>query len=803
MPSNTPPIPPIAAPPIPDLCQQPFPGAVSAMATTSQPQPTAIEVPPALPRPSFVFRTDGVLSDEAPLVFSEWGGRVDQLINTIGTLPQGHKLLRERCLLLSAACKRHDITYIIMHHIYCIWSHSKEHAYQIMLPFAPDAIDTAFAALSVLVKTNDALSPAQLDWFHRFPAQTFDSLVPSPILARVIKDILRLLSAFATRWPDFRARIISRSFPALVCEMRDVLQCSSSIVQNIIFHTSRRLLGCPDGYLMDVFQNLFDRDRTFESVISFNRFPPDHIQQTRQALVMNYTRLITHIRSQAHSISHVFQSIDAPGAHTARDPAVALTPRSSAVQPNDQIHLNQRPVVSASMRFLGSGNSTFVGSSPNQPFRSSGPTIHASYGTQSPIPFPPRVQPPSIPNVMLHHVQPTVPLKTNLAPSLAAFLEATPGKVFRRIPESEYPPSAYGLPSLMVGLHLARQRSPRRVPLDNEPVRYYQYVDNLVVQPIRLEVSMKLNKIEFSLSKDQLQRLPLRQESDIRSLPVVRFEDNTLRFRVRVCRFPSGNNEMSESKWSRASTFWPEQIHVMINSIPCLLSRKQHFHTDLPVEITTNVKSGDNELHVSLPSLSENEFGYDYFVGVEIVTTQKYASVWRAITTKPHSSADTTRDAIKHRYRLHDSDEIALLSCTWKVSICDPISSKMCDTPVRGIDCKHFECFDLENWLQTRPLKPEASKNEPCLVDCWACPICGGDARPNQLRICDYFSDVVKQLRETGISEMRTIVISENADWQPLVEVSHYQSQESPSKGHLHQSQHAAKKVEVIEILDD
>ncbi|KAM3470877.1 hypothetical protein MY8738_009569 [Beauveria namnaoensis] len=314
---------------------------------------------------------------------------------------------------------------------------------------------------------------------------------------------------------------------------------------------------------------------------------------------------------------------------------------------------------------------------------------------------------------------------------------------------------------------------------------------------------MKLNKIEFSLSKHQLQRIPVRQESDIRSLPVVRFEDNTLRFRVRVCRFPSGYNEMSESKWLQAGTFWPEHMHVMINSIPCLLSRKQHFHTDLPVEITTNVKSGDNELHVSLPSLSQNEVEYDYFVGVEIVTTQKYASVWHAINTKPRSSADATRDAIKHRYRLHDTDEVALLSSTWKVSICDPISSKMCDTPVRGIDCKHFECFDLENWLQTRPLKPGALQTEPCLVDCWACPICGDDARPNQLRICDYFSDVVKQLREAGNSEMRTIVISENAEWQPLVEISYYQKQESPSGGHLHQSQQAAKKVEVIEILDD
>lgn len=408
---------------------------------------------------------------------------------------------------------------------------------------------------------------------------------------------------------------------------------------------------------------------------------------------------------------------------------------------------------------------------------------------------------------MAQHAPPAVPQNTiQSTPNLAMLLDPAPGKVLRRIPESEYPQSAYGLSSLKVGLHLARQRSPRRVPLDMKPAKFYQYVDSLIVQPTKLDVATHLTQIKFSLSKDQVQKLPIRQlHFEFCNFPAVRFENNTLRFRVRVCRFPSGDTEISESKWAGTSTFWPAQMHMTINSMPCLLSRKQHFHADLPAEMSSDVKAGYNELHVSLPSLSGNESGHDYFIAVEQITTQNDATVYGRIKGSPRASAEATKEVIKQHYGLRGTNEISLLGSTSNVSVCDPISSRMCDTPVRGVNCKHLGCFDLGNWLQSRPTKPGSAPNEPCLVDCWACPICGGDARPNQLRICDYFSSIVKHLRESGRSETRDITLDENGEWQPVAETPSHLKRESSSqpRGLLHYPRQPSKDVGVIELLDD
>lgn len=444
------------------------------------------------------------------------------------------------------------------------------------------------------------------------------------------------------------------------------------------------------------------------------------------------------------------------------------------------------------------------GSSTNQGIRQPGPSMPSAAGSPNMMQYAcqpiasSQAQPRDSPVSMAQHGRPAVPRGNVATPNLTARLDPAPGKVARRIPESEYPQNAYGLASLKAGLHLSRQRSPRRVPLDIKHIRYFQHVDKLIVQPTNLDVSIHLTEIKFSLSEEQLQILPMWQtESDLWSLPIVRFANNALRFRVRVCRFPKADPEPGESKWIETSTFWPELIQMSINSMPCLLSRKQHFHTDLPAEMTCDVKAGYNELRVSLPLLSTSESGYNYFIAVEQVIVQAYVTVWRSIHNHPHISTDATLEIIRHRFELCGSGEVALVGSTSNVSICDPISSKMCNTPIRSINCKHLECFDLENWLQSRPNKPGSEQNEPCQVDSWACPICRSDARPSQLRICDYFSDVVKQLRESGRSDTRTIVMSENGEWQPLNETQR-RERASQAGGSL-----IPRNVEVVEILDD
>ncbi len=284
--------------------EQPFPGAVPATSPVSQPRRTVMEIPSPLPRPSFIFRGDGVYSNDASWVFSAWTTRIDQYISASSTAADINGVHNPRCFLLSTACKRHDIVYIVVHHRYCTWSRNREAAYQLMRPYAPDAIDRAFAALSVLLKSNDVLPTTQVEWFSNFPAPTFDSYIPGPILTSITEEIFDFLSNFAGQWHDFQARIIARDFPVLIWEITQTLRCSSSIIQDLIFTLSRRLLGCPEGPFSNAFSELFSSDRHFESSIRSSHFQPGHIQQTRNALVGRYLSLIAQFRSQAHSMCH-------------------------------------------------------------------------------------------------------------------------------------------------------------------------------------------------------------------------------------------------------------------------------------------------------------------------------------------------------------------------------------------------------------------------------------------------------------------------------------------------------------------
>ncbi|KAJ3493397.1 hypothetical protein NLG97_g4756 [Lecanicillium saksenae] len=797
--SNPPSNPSASARPSPATAQQPFPGAVSAASSAPQPRRTVMEIPAPLPRPSFIFRTDGGYSNDAKWVFEGWGTQIGQHISANTTKPDVNDIEKPRSFMLAEACKKHDILYIIMHQRYCTWSRDKEAAYALLHPYSRDAIDNGFGALAVLLKSNDDLPGSQLEWFCQFPATSFDAYIPSPIMASITKDIVEFLIAFAAHWQELRVRILARGFPILVWELAHTLRCSSYMAQYLTFTLSRRILGCPDGHFSSLCGEIFAIDRNFEMGVASNSVPPEHIEPTRN----DVTTASPAVASQSVPTAAARAPVPSQPIQSPMNPATPRLPSGSESVVTWHSHSPQVRGPQTATN-AAPANHAMRKAAPRVSVPSSAsPTVgHQAQvlNSQTSSQNSPAMQKQQAPIPVAPQPQPFLPSQ-----NLAALLDREPGKVLRRIPEAEYPKAIYDMSSLRAGLHLARQRSPRRVPIKIEPTLNYQHVERLIVQPTKLGVSLDLTEIKFSLSKEHLEILPVVQTHfDLVHFPVVRFENNCRRFRVRVCRFPSARAEVSESRWALASTFWPEQMQVTINSKPCLLSRKQHFHVDLPAEITTAVKAGYNEIQVSLPALSQNEGGHEYFIAVEQIITHDYATVWRSVNSNPHIAAETTKDKIKHINELPGTDEIALLGRTSHVSVCDPVSSKICATPVRGANCKHLECFDLENWLRSRPGKPKSSATEPCLVDCWDCPICGSDARPTQLRVCDYFVNVVRELRESGNSETRTIAVGENGEWRPVFERSGHCNREGMSPRSLLRRPHQIpKETEVIEILDD
>ncbi|KAF7550550.1 hypothetical protein G7Z17_g5646 [Cylindrodendrum hubeiense] len=381
---------------------------------------------------------------------------------------------------------------------------------------------------------------------------------------------------------------------------------------------------------------------------------------------------------------------------------------------------------------------------------------------------------------------------------------------------NEYAVSPYGQPSLEMGLHQVGLRSPRRVPTQPVQARYYQYVKKFEIPPVAVEPQIGLRTLHFNVPKDHIQKLTTKKES-IGGLPFCTYFEGSYRYRLRLCMRPDRETNVEAADWAVSACYWPKHIFVDANGHVMGLSRKQHFHKDLPLELTDVLVMGQNTIRISVPLVAENNAkkGYKYFVAVELVETRSYGSLRAMIENLEHTSTDETRKKMIRRLRPSDSDDLIVEDETLLVSLADPFSASLVEVPVRGLNCLHLECFDLETWLQTRPSKPPqkgggASQKgpEPSMVDVWKCPICDLDARPTSLRIDDYFVQVRKELEARGETNTRAVTIAADGKWTAVEEPDDSDDETpAPSQARVTNGNGGKQKstlvADVIEILDD
>ncbi|KAK5987427.1 E3 SUMO-protein ligase gei-17 [Cladobotryum mycophilum] len=157
-------------------------------------------------------------------------------------------------------------------------------------------------------------------------------------------------------------------------------------------------------------------------------------------------------------------------------------------------------------------------------------------------------------------------------------------------------------------------------------------------------------------------------------------------------------------------------------------------------------------------------------MAVERVITLNHDSVWSMVTNSRHITIDEMKQEVQRRLRPPASDDIVVENDTLTVTVADPFSSRLFVVPVRARDCRHLECIDLKNWLETRPGKSARKPTEPTMVDVWSCPICGCDARPSRLRVDDFFVEVRNKLLERSNVSVKKIEISANGTWTAIEE---------------------------------
>ncbi|KAL9476887.1 hypothetical protein ACSS6W_006728 [Trichoderma asperelloides] len=353
----------------------------------------------------------------------------------------------------------------------------------------------------------------------------------------------------------------------------------------------------------------------------------------------------------------------------------------------------------------------------------------------------------------------------------------------RETPPTEYPSSPHDWTSLQTGLHLTHLRSPRRVSSSPGPGlgknRYYQFFSRFVVEPTEMKLHMGVSELEFVIEQEDLSRRPVTsQPAELpvgelpMMVPVSRHFNHSQRYRLRMCerRKLSDDEEtyFDTAEWAISRTHWPSYIFLSLNGEIVSPLLKQHYHNDLPIELTNSLVKGVNKVKVHLPSFPQNiKTNIVYFMAVELIVTLDHDSTRALVFSAPHISVDQTKTEIKRRLQL-DTDEIIINSDTLTVAVTDSFSSRLFDVPVRGRNCRHLECIDLENWLNSRPCKPSPEAGEPTMVDSWGCPICGEDARPGNLQIDDYFVYIRDKLLEERRGNVKKIQITIDGTWNAV-----------------------------------
>lgn len=316
---------------------------------------------------------------------------------------------------------------------------------------------------------------------------------------------------------------------------------------------------------------------------------------------------------------------------------------------------------------------------------------------------------------------------------------------------------------------------------------YHQYIDSLLSGPTRLPTTARLIKFEFDITDADFKRLSKPATTPDGTVLWNIFE-GCRRVRFRVCTRPVSESEhdpaFPEDKWVCAPTVWPTTLTVKVNEDGFVdIPQKRRAGGGTPCDIGAHLRPGRNVVSVAVISAAPP--GTEFYGAVDILDTETQSSIMENVVKKRTLSETGTIKLINSRVAVNDDDDIQVMDPEIYVSVTDPLSGGLAGLPCRGDTCSHLDIFDLHALLESRRPKrcPHGGLRTACSsciaspqtwpdvpsADTWACPICGGDARPNHLVVDKFLQGIVKELaagaKEEGVCA-KAVFIDGNGRWR-------------------------------------
>jgi hypothetical protein len=622
-----------------------------------------------------------------------------------GPVPQSHD--EQRLAVLKEAVERQDWDYLTMHQYYCLLSADPQRLTPgiVNLPNMKSAV----ALMASVLDKNERLSPAVLELFANFPTSLHQIALSWPRVHHLQDQRFYRFVVLSANFEAVKNTCVQRRFPPIVRELYQDLGIASFLFQRIVFTAILRRIwassytpsGSQKEFEDEALSILAQNQHEFSRMNNSNIPSSNNDDQHWRGLLM----LLCGRREQwLRTMSQQQQTRRLLPSNYAQGPTLHHTPSQTAQA-----------------------------------------AIARGRGLPR-IPGPPQPQ---------------------------TILSSNPGQAARRGGSRPFfPASGYTQPQqrepnpTRFGLHQVHLRSP--VLKAEEPgSTLYQYVKAFAKAPARFKDAGE--KVErWSLPVKNMNTIP----RNIPGLPgepgsrVVNEKSNTLR--LRCVKWPTSKVEPpNEHTWAISDTYWPPHTYFTFNDIPLHPRKKLYYGKDLPIDLSSLIKEGDNTLEIAVMRQANDERYLDYTLAIEVVGFETHDAIKQACLTSNYIPASKTLEAIKRKLSgTDDDDEIAIVASNLTIQLFDPFSaSRICEIPARAKACLHFDCFDLETFLQTRPRKGDSS-----VVDQWRCPICSEDARPQNLIVDGFLEDVRKKLEHNGLLETRAIIMDQDGSWKPRVE---------------------------------
>ncbi|KAL8803296.1 MAG: hypothetical protein Q9182_003254 [Xanthomendoza sp. 2 TL-2023] len=318
----------------------------------------------------------------------------------------------------------------------------------------------------------------------------------------------------------------------------------------------------------------------------------------------------------------------------------------------------------------------------------------------------------------------------------------------------------------LTALHQYEARSPllRVVNDAGEPstnLKHFRCLEGVSVLPGYLKVgSRQHTEFSFHVDEGDLALLSGTCEGQNGSISTRTVRIGSRFGRIRCVVAMNGVDLSSDggSAWMTANHTWPTLVTVNFNNKHVDIRKKIHYGKDLPIDVSAMIKLGDNRFSVSIIA-PPNGDKKEYAIGLETIQLVDTAGA-RALTGV--LSYDEARQRVLGKFQTADP-EIEIVNQLAVINLCDPFTSRIWDVPMRGVTCRHDECFDLDTFLETRCSK---RPDQPCDPDEFKCPICGADARPQSLIKDEFFEKLRTELAGMNRLDAKAIIMQQDGSWE-------------------------------------